>query len=34
VVVLALADREDEDAASFRAEFEVRPLFTVTEIRR
>jgi orotate phosphoribosyltransferase len=34
VVVLALADREDEDAAPFRAEFEVRPLFTVTEIRR
>jgi orotate phosphoribosyltransferase len=33
VVVLALADREDEDAAPFRAEFDVRPLFSLTEIR-
>lgn len=33
VVVLALADREDEDALAFRAEFEVRPLLTLAEIR-
>ena len=33
VVVLALADREDEDADAFRAEFDVRPLFGLKEIR-
>ncbi len=33
VVVLALADRDDEDAAAFRAEFDVRPLFGLAEIR-
>jgi orotate phosphoribosyltransferase len=33
VVVLALADREDEDGAGFRAEFTTRALFTTTEIR-
>ncbi|MFO1054069.1 MAG: orotate phosphoribosyltransferase [Planctomycetota bacterium] len=33
VVVMALADREDEDGAAFRAEFEVRPLFSLSEIR-
>ena len=33
VVVLALADREDEDGAGFRAEFTTRSLFTTTEIR-
>jgi len=33
VVVLALADREDADADGFRAEFEVRPLFGLREIR-
>lgn len=33
VVVLALADREDEDAAAFRAEFDVVSLFGLTEIR-
>ncbi|MBI5852956.1 MAG: orotate phosphoribosyltransferase [Planctomycetes bacterium] len=33
VVVLALADREDEDGAAFRKEFDVRPLFTLAEIR-
>ncbi|MCC6784228.1 MAG: orotate phosphoribosyltransferase [Planctomycetes bacterium] len=33
VVVMALADREDEDGAAFRAEFVVRPLFTLAEIR-
>src|SRR5690606_10388158 len=33
VVVLALADREDPDAAGFRAEFDVRPLFSLAEIR-
>jgi len=32
-VVLALVDREDEDAAPFRAEFTVRPLVTLTEVR-
>jgi orotate phosphoribosyltransferase len=33
VVVLALADREDEDAAAFRAEIDVVSLFGLTEIR-
>lgn len=33
VVVLAVADREDEDAAAFRAEFRVLPLLTLGEIR-
>ncbi|MBK8980446.1 MAG: orotate phosphoribosyltransferase [Planctomycetes bacterium] len=33
VVVLALADREDPDAAAFRAEFDVRPLLSLSEIR-
>ena len=33
VVVLALADREDEDADGFRAEFDVRSLFGLAEIR-
>lgn len=33
VVVFALADREDEDAAPFRAEFDVRCLFSLSEIR-
>lgn len=33
VVVLAVADREDEDAAAFRAEFRVRPLLTLSQIR-
>lgn len=33
VVVFALADREDPDAAAFRAEFDVRPLFSLAEIR-
>lgn len=33
VVVLALADREDPDADGFRAEIEVRPLLTLTDIR-
>lgn len=33
VVVMALADREDEDGVAFRAEFVVRPLFTLAEIR-
>jgi orotate phosphoribosyltransferase len=33
VVVFALADREDEDAAAFRSEFDVRPLFSLAEIR-
>jgi orotate phosphoribosyltransferase len=33
VVVLALADREDADADGFRAEFNVRPLLTLTDIR-
>lgn len=32
-VVLALADREDEDAAAFRAEFDVRPILKLREIR-
>jgi orotate phosphoribosyltransferase len=33
VVVLALADREDRDADAFRAEFAVRPLLSLREIR-
>ena len=33
LVVLALADREDADADGFRAEFDVRSLFTLTDIR-
>jgi len=33
VVVLALADREDGDADGFRAEFNVRTLLTLTDIR-
>lgn len=33
VVVLALADRDDEDAAGFRAEFAVRTLLPMSEIR-
>ena len=33
VVVLALADREDEDADEFRAEFDVRPLLALADIR-
>jgi hypothetical protein len=32
-VVLALADREDPDAAGFRAEFDVRALLTLADIR-
>lgn len=32
-VVLALADREDEDAADFRAEFDVRSLLELSDIR-
>lgn len=32
-VVLALADRDDPDAAGFRAEFDVRPIFTLRDIR-
>jgi orotate phosphoribosyltransferase len=33
VLVLALADREDPDAESFRNEFVVRPLLSLREIR-
>lgn len=33
VLVLAIADREDPDAAAFRAEFQVVPLLTLAEIR-
>ena len=33
VLVLALADREDADAAAFRREFDVRPLLGLAEIR-
>lgn len=33
VVVLALADREDPDADGFRAEFNVRPLLTLADIK-
>jgi len=33
VVVMALADREDEDADGFRAEFDVRPLLSMSQIR-
>jgi orotate phosphoribosyltransferase len=33
VVVLALADREDPDADRFRAEFNVRPLLTLSDIK-
>jgi orotate phosphoribosyltransferase len=32
-VVLALADREDADAAGFRREFDVQPVLTLSEIR-
>lgn len=32
-VVLAIADREDADAAAFRREFQVLPLLTLSEIR-
>ncbi|GAB4161720.1 MAG: orotate phosphoribosyltransferase [Planctomycetota bacterium] len=32
-LVLAVADREDEDAAPFRAEYRVVPLLTLTQIR-
>ncbi len=34
VVVLALADREDQDAAAFRAEFNVRPVLALGDLRR
>jgi orotate phosphoribosyltransferase len=33
VVVMAIADREDEDAAAFRREFRVVPLLTLSQIR-
>ncbi|MEZ5966641.1 MAG: orotate phosphoribosyltransferase [Planctomycetota bacterium] len=33
VVVLALADREDPDADAFRAEFDVRSLVTLSDLR-
>jgi orotate phosphoribosyltransferase len=33
VLVLAIADREDPDAAAFRREFQVQPLLTLSEIR-
>ena len=33
VVVVAIADREDPDAASFRQEYRVEPLLTLSEIR-
>ena len=33
-VVLAIADRLDDDSADFRREFDVRPLFTIDDIRR
>jgi orotate phosphoribosyltransferase len=33
VVVMAIADREDPDAAPFRREFRVEPLLTLAEIR-
>ena len=33
VVVLALADREDREADGFRAEFDVRPLLQLADIR-
>jgi orotate phosphoribosyltransferase len=33
VVVLAIADREDPDAAAFRREFRIEPLLTLSEIR-
>lgn len=33
VVVYALADRDDPDAAGFRAEFNVRPVFTLADIK-
>lgn len=32
-VVFALVDREDEDAAEFREEYDVRPLFTLGQLR-
>ena len=34
VVVMAIADREDPDAAPFRAQWKVEPLVTLSEIRR
>ncbi|HEX5050877.1 MAG TPA: orotate phosphoribosyltransferase [Planctomycetota bacterium] len=34
VVVMAIADREDPDAAAFRSEFRVEPLLTLSEIRK
>lgn len=34
VAVLALVDREDADADTFRAEFDVRSLITLSELRR
>ena len=33
VIVTAIADREDPDADAFRAEFQVVPLLTLSEIR-
>ena len=33
LVIYALADREDADADAFRAEFDVRPLFGLAEIK-
>ncbi|MCB9880614.1 MAG: orotate phosphoribosyltransferase [Planctomycetes bacterium] len=33
VCVLALVDREDEDGESFRKEFDVRPIFKLSELR-
>jgi orotate phosphoribosyltransferase len=33
VVIFALVDREDEDAAPFREEFDLRPVFTIRDLR-
>lgn len=33
VCVLALVDREDEDGASFRADFDVRSIFTLSDLK-
>lgn len=33
VVVLALADRQDSDAAAFRSEFDLRSLITLSDLR-
>lgn len=33
LVVLALVDRQDPDADDFRKEFDVRPLFTLSDLR-